>query len=118
MPCAWVKRSKLALLGSVVVVAGDPNARNFLGNRGRREHGSVGGASLHKVCLVTRDWAFPLKALDLRVIHYLATPTKVRFGRLAVVARCVGRLTREPVLVKLAALNLETSGPGRCCRSC
>ena len=108
----------MALLRSVVVVAGDPNVLTLLGNRGRREHGSVGGASLHKVCLVTRDWAFPLKALDLRVIHYLATPTKVRFGRLGVVARCVGRLSREPVIVKLAALSLETLGPRRCCRSC
>ena len=62
----------------------------LVGKRGRREHGGVGGASSPKVCLVTRDWAFPLKALGLRVIHYLATPTKVRFGRLGVVARCVG----------------------------
>ena len=24
----------------------------------------------------------------------------------------------EPAILKLAALSLETSGPGRCCRSC
>ena len=84
MPCAWVQHSKVALPGSVVVVAGDPDALNLLGNRGRSEHGNVGGASLHKACLVTQNLAFPLKTLGLRVIHCLTTPTKVRFGRLAV----------------------------------